>query len=407
MFSSLGPASSEKLTALIEIGSGSVAAALLTVSSPTKEGDHSPMSVLYAKRHPMALMDTIDFKHFVISMQQALKAAVEDLEKALGEKVVKRRGRVEDIHVVFGAPWYLSRTKVSTVVEEKPFTVTDSMLEGLNKGAIDEFLASAEVTSGEQIEHKPKLIEHRPVQVLLNGYPTGKPHGKKASTVSVALYESVVSTGVFQSVFDTVYRSLGKVTAFHSASLMYFKSLSTLFPEPDNYLIANVEQEVTEVSLVEGDVIRETVSTPMGTNHLLRGITTSRKTVPEEALSLYLLATSMRASTGEEKALEAHLEKERVKALSSFAKTCTTLAGTKTLPSTLYIVAAPEFSTWFAGVFSDSSCAQYTSLGDPFIVKPLTPEFLATLYGAELGQFPDAQLALEALYVGKIAADAS
>ncbi len=384
--------------ALLEIGSGSVGALYFTRGDDAK---HVPRSVFFAKRYPMPLQESLDFRRFAKAMEDSLNAATKELSES---PAIKKNGRPHEVHVVFGAPWYLSRSKVTSMGQPRPFMVTDSMLAAVNKAAVDDFLASGEVTTGEQIEHAPKLVEHMPVQVLLNGYPTSRPAGKRVTTFSVAMFESVVSSRVFQTVSTVVYHALGRTPLFHSASLAYYKTIGSIFTEPDNYLIATVEQEVTEVSLVEGDVLRETVSSPLGTNHLLRALTTERKTVPEEALSLYLLATSMQARSGEDKTLEAHLEKARVKALSSFAQTCNTLANLKPLPSKLYLLAEPQFGAWFAQVFADSSCAQYTSLGDPFQVALLTKDAIANAVGAEINQFPDAQLGLEALYVSRFGA---
>lgn len=268
---------------IFDIGSSTVAGGLVIFPA-----DLEPC-ILYTKRVPMTYQSELNFERFLDVMLATLSLVVDDIVKN-GYDLLKTVGshpsKAQDVFCVFSSPWYISQTKIISLHEEKPLTISERFIDDLIKRSVEQFKGSDKAKQSLQVGSSAELIEQRIIEIKLNGYETINPYAKIANDIQIALYTSMISKGVKEKVAKTITeRFHEKNIEFHSFALTMFSSIRDSYPKIRDYLIFDFGGEVTDVSIIRSGVLTQTVSIPFGSNVLIRKITQKLNTVPEEAIS--------------------------------------------------------------------------------------------------------------------------
>ncbi len=372
---------------IVDVGSGSAASALVEM---TPEGGSR---VLYEHRVPFMLAEALNFKRYLSSMRSSLDEAISGVlrhERGLNKKIFRT-----PVHLVVNAPWYLARTKLLSESSQKSFVVSERYLAGKLETAAAEVAKEAQAAGTPS--RRPRVIEHEILSVRLNGYRTARPYGKRVRRLEVALYESVIGEDTYDDLFDTLTRHTHSLKGIHTFMYLCANTLKQLFPEESNYLIANVESELTEISLVRDGTLIEHISFPLGVHTLLRSTAKRLGTIPQAARS-HLAHIAHEHGEGAKRSGGA-LEDVRGEMLQALGGACSTLSRTATLPSRVFLVVEKDYAPWFRKIFSHETCTRYTALGDPFAVMTLTPALLRER-GARTAGTSDIRLAIECHALG-------
>lgn len=383
---------------IFDIGSGSIGAALVTF----KTGGIP--SVLHSIRTPISFQKEIRPDLFLKRMLGTLEGVALELEQkgiAKLDRGLFGPKKIGQILCVFSSPWYTSQTKILTIERKKSFTVSTNFIEKMLSRAKKHFEKS--VGEHETTKHirNPKIIESNVIYTTLNGYKTIDPYGRKANSVEIAVFFSLISgdvskmvTEVFEKVFNT------REISFHSFALASFSVIRDIFHTEENYLIMDISGEITDISLVREGVLLETVSFPIGKFSMLRGIAHALKTIPEEAHSLIRLhfESNKKSTPAVKKELEA-AEKEWQSMLS---RALSDLSGGILLPKTVFLTVDSDLGEWFRNIISGDTLSQERFTAGPLSVVMLNGAKFHKYYNVQKGVESDSFLGLETLFFHKV-----
>ncbi|MDO8619954.1 MAG: hypothetical protein Q7R64_01230 [bacterium] len=249
---------------VFDIGSGSVAGALVLISA-----EH-PATILYSFR------SEIPFQHeatgirllslMLRSLSQVMLAITREGFELAG--MGARRPRIREAFVSLSAPWVVSQTSFLSLRNKAPTKITTHVFA--------ELLKHSEEDGHPERKPIPKggvLIERKLIKSVLNGYATATPYEKEAITAEFAVFESFSVPKVTEKIADTITELIhpGHIS-FHSFSLLAFATLRELYPNKEHFMLIDVSGEQTELSLIRGGVLSETVTFPFGRNHFVRAL---------------------------------------------------------------------------------------------------------------------------------------
>lgn len=378
----------EKIAVIFDIGSSSVGGAYVSLVRGAKP------KIIASVREEMVFQEDLKFERLVSSMQDALERAGRVLHQThlpfSPEKVFS---------CSFSSPWYASQTRIASIRMEKPFTVTEHFLTDAVEKEVEDFEALESPRLGEGV-----LMEHEAIQVKLNGYETGNPLGKQAKEAEIAAYMSIVPEKVFSLAKETMGRMFHSPhLRLHSFPFIAFVVIRDLFHE-ESFLYLDISGEVTDITLVRGGVLQETVSFPYGKNSVLREVGRELSLAPNEAMSEFAMH---RDGDGGEKSAE---KMERVLtsveenwregldgAFASFSKSG------PALPPDIFFTADSDVSDWFAEAIENEKV--YNTSGGAekyFRIRPLQSQFFADRVDFAPGVPRDPFLAMFAIFAGRV-----
>lgn len=389
---------------IFDVGSGSVGAALATISPE----DNIP-TVLYSTRVPIIYKKDVYSDLFIRSMLSSFQyAALEIVQKGIPN--LSRSGmKIKDINeilCIFSSPWCKSQANLLKFNKEKEFDVSEKEINEALLNANEEFRESSmsESNNENEILKKSKLIEKNIVQIKLNGYPTNDPYGKKTNSVELSLFLSKVSDIVYKNIKKTLDKVFyTENISFHSFTLVSFSVVRDIFSAEKNFLLMDIRGEVTDISLVRDDALYSTSSFPIGRNFLTREVSSALNTIPEEANSLIRIFLEGKADSNESAKMKIILDNAQKRWLSSFRKILADLSEDMSLPRIIFLTVDEDIGKWFADVIRSDEFGGYTLAGEPFTVVILGEKQLYK-YCIVAGESRcDPFLALETLFFHKIA----
>lgn len=353
MFSLFSSKAHGEPVVLLHIGSASVSVALAEV------GEKKP-TFFYTARDLIPFQEKFSFTRF----SDAVFSAVESLlQKVTTEGVAtytKERGRpprIRRVGLVLSSTWCVSKTLSITISKERPFQITTGLVRNVSASARDSFEQEIERGKYPHIGADAVVLEESLIDVALNGYSITNPFGRSASELRISLLVSLMSASFSDRIFKTIDRALPDYSLHpHSYSLTMFSIVRDFFPTVHTFLLVDVDGEVTDVALVQDDVLVESISFPSGTFSVLRCL-------GEDAGSVEVRARLLERE-GSKRALEA-----REKWLSQYKKALESLAERYAIPNRLYISGNADMLSWFVEILGG-----YEG-GDALFAKPhsITP----------------------------------
>lgn len=378
---------------VFDIGSAGVGAALVMFD----EIDNK-INILYETRVFIAFQKSFDNEHLLDATVSAIKRAGENIQKNGLNKLTDNRIKIKNIKrvfCIFKSPWYKIQIKTVRFKEEKPFTVSSKFISKILDGGDKDFL-----------EPNAKLVEKQIIQMLLNGYSTNDPYGKKTTTVDSTLFKSSVPSNVqnkIENVLEAIFTSSDVI--FHTFALTSFSIARDMFKAENNFLLIDIDGEVTDIMLVRNEAIKKIASFNLGKNFLIRKVASSLKTVVEEAHSLIRLFFEGKGKKSESLKMEGILDEAREEWLSHFRKILSEFSDGMSLPRIVFLTVDTDMSKWFIDTIRNDAFSSYTLAEEPFTVVEISSRILNKYCTAptESRSGCDTLLALDAMFVCKIA----
>lgn len=311
-----------------------------------------------------------------------------------GESVMKKYTAsksarpVTESYVVIRAPWVRSQTIRVHSKLENDVVVTDAMIAELAKGALAE---AKNVDSA-------SMFEVNVIKVLLNGYPTQNPKGKKAHHIEVAVLISECPQSVRSGILETLSRIFpGVKPVARSGTRAFFPVLKEYGLLPHNGLIATVTDGATDLVVIRKGDISEHELVPEGIKTILAKALPNRP-LEETMTRMRLLATNEceDAACTELREALARVEPDMVKV---FGQILSRFAASRRIANTFILSTQADFVPWFSQFFSRIDFAQFTTTTRPFIVKAVSQETLFEHLKLEAGVASDIGLAVAAALV--------
>ncbi len=356
----------------IDIGSSSVGAALVSVTE-----NESP-KIVFCTRSPIALLSEAERSHSVASTVQALELTM--------EAVIKQHTPFDKSHIIFSSPWCTSETKFLKVEKDALFQVAKHDIEKLTQQAEEEYLKGSSVVS--------EIIEHKIIRIRLNGYDTPNPYNKKAKTVEVAFFASIVQKDILESVRRVVEKHFHvRRNEMSSFSLAVFGAMSGIMPNEHNFLIVDVRGEVTDLSSVVDGALTKNLSFSPGKTALIKAVSDgSGNSLPA---SLFLVSATFEDKvlpTTQDKVMES-AEKFKKIWIDSFNNAILEIYGRPSVPETIFLISDLDVEVFFDKMFAELNQNQTVHL-----LKNLNVKNFLDKNSVPTDQF----LALESIFVTMI-----
>lgn len=242
---------------ILDIRSGSVGGGIVRFIDAE---DHP--QILYTTRISNYTTDRRDSEsftqHTLDLIERVIKKTKEEAPKAL-----KKHGqtmKVNRITLVFSSPWYISQTQDIVLEKEKPFKFTKELFEKIadEKASIDDIPGQI-------------IIEKDITFITLNGYSVTNPFTKKSTEVNASFFMSALPKDFKEKIDKLISQNTNvKTISYHSFPLIFFSNIRNLFPLVHNFMFLDIGAEVTDIGLVHGSRLQNTVSMPFGKNFFIR-----------------------------------------------------------------------------------------------------------------------------------------
>ncbi|MBU3968789.1 hypothetical protein KJ991_01060 [Patescibacteria group bacterium] len=279
----------EKLNLIIDIGSGSVGVAVVSVcSSPSVIPE-----ILYTNRKEIKYYGGLNSRRFLFSMISAFEEALNDVQRnfiSVSINIID----IKEAHCFFSSLWHISQIRVLINENRKDTKITKSLIEKMIEKESEIFETSTLKSSiNISAENNVQIIEKKIMQIKLNGYETSEPYSKMAKTSEINFFISAVSKKVIEILEESFFRFFNNKTIQHHTFInTAFVTLRDLNPTINDYLFLDISGEVTEITIVKNGILFDSISFPFGKNSIVRKLSEVLGTNKEEAISRVLLYKS-------------------------------------------------------------------------------------------------------------------
>lgn len=303
------------LVALLDIGSTKVRAWLV---SPTADFPR----IVSAVNVDLVLAARSDSTRFFDEVAAGAKTALQLLLQS-------GQGTPERVICFLASPFYAARTKVLVKREAAPCVCSPALL--------DEWLKAETVAT---VGHE--VLESSVMDVSLDGYRLASPFGHRAREIEVSHYLSIAA----EPLLSRLRAALAGVARtpelqFHSFAFAFFRVLDLLTAPGKNYLALEFNHELSELSLVWQDSLRETVSFPFGEDWLVREVGQTLQLTPAAARSFLQASTAAHIAPAAEEKLRRALKSLRPEWLRVFRAALDRALTDSLMPGELFFLGAP------------------------------------------------------------------
>jgi translation elongation factor EF-Ts len=256
--------------AIFDIRSGSVGVSLVTADDETPK-------VHWSDRFAVDFLSEHDTDRLLHMTKDALTKAVSALQKD-GLKAVKKTSKsasVGKVFCYFSAPWQIGSPQEVEIEKESRFIVNENRLELAQEQAEKLFQEKA-------LKHYDTKEDNLvPLTTALlgcwcNGYRLEKPHGVRTNKLLASTYISIIPQRLRDTIEETISQSFhpDKIS-YHSFTVAIHRAFTERFSHPKTFLVINVDEEMTQLLIVNSGVLMGLVSYPTGSHFLIRQLSKS------------------------------------------------------------------------------------------------------------------------------------
>lgn len=329
----------------------------------------------------------------------SLAEILSDVSKfLLDEKKSGLKIKVGSIYVILAAPYYLSHTATIKYRDDAGFVVTPKLVSDLIEGykkADDEHIKDHEDA---KVGEEPQVIGERVIHCKINGYHTTNPYGKRAKSLEINAFRTEVDDEVVNGISREIKKVFQVPISFEPLSLAVYIALRNHVHFDQDFIFVIVGNEVSEISLVKGYTLVETVSFPFGKHSLMRHLSRELKTPDElvsEDVSLYV-RNSMNAT--EKTKFSIALDSGGKGWFSFLEKALVSLSNESAVPPVVYLVSDNDVQPLFKRFIETDSYAHQALVPNGFSVIPIDSELAKTLMDFGIHASCDTLLCLEGLF---------
>lgn len=382
------PQKKDELMLVFSVGSSSVGGALfLAKSSGTPK-------IIFSATQPLKIAENIEAAGF---MSETIRA----LEYVAGKVYEAGLGAPSRIFCVLSSPWYASQTRTINFKKNTPFVFTEKLADELIQKEIklfsDEHLAKYK-NSGDEV----RPIELKSIKTMLNGYEAPNPLGQKVKELEMVAFISMSGEKILKEIEMAIRKYFHfDFIKFSSFAMVSFTVTRDMYPEEDSFQLMDIGGEITEIFLVKKSVLRESVSYPLGSNFLIRGVAAGLGCTLDEASSLISLLKDGHAEKSIQKKLELVMSKLKTEWLKNLEASLAHLSKDISIPATIFIVVDEDMSEFFDAIIRSEQFSQYTLTESKFEITFIGTEVLRAMSLFEGNAGHDPFVIMDAVYINR------
>ena len=383
-----GNKNKDELVLVFDIGSSSVGGALFRMQKSKIP------KIVFSIREPIIFENKIDIGHFLLS-------TIKSLEIVTNKIYMAKMGAPSRIFCVLSSPWYVSQTRVIRLEKNTPFIFTSKLADSLIQKEVALFEEEQSVKYAD-IQSPVRLIEFKNIKIMLNGYETPDPLDQKTKELEMTVFISVSPEQILKKIEETVRKHFHfKDMKFSSFGLSSFAVVRDMHTDQENFLLIDIGGEVTDISMIKKNILRESVSFPLGPNFFIRGVASALHCSPSEAKSFISLIKDEHASFSVAKKLEPIINKLKTSWLQKFQESLANLSNDISIPATIYIAVDKDFENFFCQIIETEQFNQYTLTESKFKIIFLSTELFHGMAEFQENIVRDPFLIIDSIYINR------
>lgn len=378
----------ENFVLLFDIGSSSIGGVFL------KTQNSGIPKIVFSVREPIVLKEEINVDQF-------LSLTIKSLEIVVNKAYMAGFGKPDKIFCTLSSPWYVSQTRIINYTKNTPFVFTAKLADNLIQNEINVF-EMEHLAQYINTEHSVRIIELKNIKIMMNGYETTSPLNQKGKELEMTVFISMSPEKILKTIENVIAKHFHfKEIFFTSFVMAFFTVIRDLYSHQDDFLLVDIGGEVTDISIVKKNILREAVSFPIGRNSVVRGVAYESKYSLDEAKSSISLLKDDHADALMVKKFEPIISKLKTEWLQKFQESLSTLSHDISVPHTIYMAIDKDFVGFFSEIIKTEQFNQYTLTDSKFEVIVLNAEILQGLASFEGGTLRDPFLIIGSIYINR------
>ena len=376
----------DKLMLVFDVGSSSVGGSLfLTQKSGIPK-------IVKTVREPISLDENLNIDKFLFSTIKTLDSVAKKIHRS-------GAGKPEHIFCILSSPWYVSQTRVIKLEKNTPFLFTSKVADSLIQKEIALF-EEEYLVKYKDAKSPVRSIEFKNIKTMLNGYETPSPLNQKASDLEMTIFISISPEQVLKKIEETIERYFHfKDIKFSSFAMASFAVVRDIYTNSDDFLLIDIGGEVTDISMVKNNTLRESISFPLGTNFISRRLASLLRVPLDEAESLFALFKNRHAGESVVKRLGPAIDALKIEWLSKFQASLANLSNDISIPSAIYISVDKDEADFFCQIIETEQFNQYTLTESKFKVIFLGAEIFHGMAAFDGNVVRDSALIIDSIYI--------
>ena len=382
-----------KTELVCDIGSGSVALGIVEL------GNEITPKILYTER---ISLDVNNFKNSAELESSMGRSLSESLIKVLSY-VSAQSIKISHISCFYSSPWFLSETRVLKLNQKEPFFFKPDVLKKMLAHEEKNFSKIGPSESSALDFEDSLIIERQVTHIKLNGYETHNPFNKRVTDVEASIFVGAISSNVLTSVEDYLKRIFrGVKITHHTFPLTSFVSIRNLFEKYSSFVILDISGENTDVTIVNENMLLDTMSYPLGKKNIVRHIEQDcglDYSLASSALSMYVRSEINSKKDSNLSKVISEVEKDW---LTHFENTIVELSKKTPVPSVLCILADEDVLPFFENVIKKNQFGSHILSGHSFQVISMNTKDLDGKVIYDSSVHKDLFIGIESLYVNTL-----
>jgi cell division ATPase FtsA len=380
-----------ELMLVFDVGSSRVSGALFLAQ------DSGIPKIIFSASELIQAENKIDIDRFLVLTMQSLQNVVNKIYTA-------RLGAPSHIFCVLSSPWCASQTRTVSLKKNVPFPFTAKLADELIKKEIKIF-EEEHSDKNTNVSSPIRTIELKNIKTILNGYETPKPLNQKTKELEMTVFVSMSGEQVLNKIEDVIGQHFySRRIKFSSFTMASFTAVRDMNVDKENFLLVDIGGEVTDISMVKKNTLRESVSFPLGRNFLIRGIAVGLGCSLSEANSLFSLLKDGHAEDSVAKSMSVTVNQLKSEWLKKFQESLANLSNDISIPSAIYLTIDKEMADFFSEIIKTEQFNQYTLTESKFEIIVLDTQLFHGLAVFEEPAVRDPNLIIDSIYINRFLA---
>ena len=272
-----------KYAIILDIGSASVAAAIVASDSVTKENP-----VLYSHREWAVIKDAS-----TENPTRFIEEAILRLFLVLGStggaalKKYDPSARISYIQTSISAPWAHTITQQTEYENEETFKITDKLISNLVKDAQKQSMDNLKTTEFLKREGL-EIITNKTLPMTANGYTIKDPRNLETNKLYISHSSGIASSKIVAAIKKHAEEVFPEAQLLLNTFLLtYYTAIRDIFPETAEMTLIDITGEATEVGIVRNEELTKVAHSLIGSQTLIR-ILSAKLKVPIATAKAFL-----------------------------------------------------------------------------------------------------------------------
>jgi hypothetical protein len=358
-----GSKNKKEFILVLDIGSSSVGAVLFYTEKPVEP------FIVFSTVEAIPLGEDISAEKLLTNTTQTLSLV---LKKVFSAKL----GSPSRIFCVLSSPWYVSQSRVITFNKNTPFIFTDKLADSLLEREIKIFQEENSKKYPNR-DNQVRVIELKNVKISLNGYETTKPVNQKAKELEMMTFISMCEERVCKKIEETISKYFQtEHIKFSSFGIAFYTLVRDKYTPKDNFLLVDAGGEVTDIMMVKKNILKGSISFPLGTNFIIRRLSVGLKCSLDEARSFLSIFKEGHAEVALAKKISLVLSDIKKEWLKKFQESLADLSNDISIPSLVFVATDRDWIDFFAETIKTEQFTQYTLAESKFEILPINTKLL-------------------------------